>query len=157
MPEALSREQLIQELMSAYEQLIVAATEADRRGVIRRGNTWGPREVVVHLAGWEIIAVGHISGVAAGKPSAFATAGEAWQHVMDDAINQALVTLAGEQSLDTLCDILRQAYQRDIERLMTLDDAIMQPGAYAYERTMGDIDHCREHTKALQAGEQIDR
>jgi hypothetical protein len=37
------------------------------------------------------------------------------QTMMNDAINAALVVLIGEQPLETLCDILRQAYHRNSE------------------------------------------
>jgi hypothetical protein len=37
------KEQLIQKLAEAFEQLIGTATEAAQRGVSRQGDRWGPR------------------------------------------------------------------------------------------------------------------
>jgi hypothetical protein len=146
--EAMSKEQLLRELVDAFEQLIGVATDATQRGVTRQGNTWGPREIVAHLAGWEVMATVRIPKIAAGMPP-FEEADEARQAVMDDAVNATIVTLIGEQALDTLCGILRQSYQRDIEMLRSLDDTFFQPGEYVYERTKGVIEHCQEHMQEL--------
>jgi hypothetical protein len=61
----MSKEQLLQELAEAFEQLIGTATEAAQRGVTRQGDTWGPREIVAHLAGWEVMATVRIPKIAA--------------------------------------------------------------------------------------------
>ena len=145
----MSKEQLIQELTDAFEQLIRTANEVAQRDVIRK-DTWGPREVVAHLAGWEVIATVRIPEIVAGMPP-FEYEDEAQQTVMDDAINATIVTLIGNQSLDTLCDILRQSYLRDIEMLQKLDEKYFQPGEYVYERTKGVIEHCQEHIEQLQS------
>jgi hypothetical protein len=50
--EGMSKEQLIQGFADAFEQVIGAAIEAERRGVTRQGDRWGPREIVAHMAGW---------------------------------------------------------------------------------------------------------
>jgi len=71
------------------------------------------------------------------------------QTVMNDAINAAMVTLMGEQSLEALCDMLRQTYQRNIELLRTLNERYFQSGDYVYERTKAVIDHCQEHRQQL--------
>jgi hypothetical protein len=65
--------------------------------------------------------------------------------VMNDAINATIVTIAGDQPLDALSGILRQAYRRTVEILRPLDESFFQPGAYVYERTLSAIDHCQEH------------
>ncbi len=57
--------------------------------------------------------------------------------------------MLGDQSLDTVCGILRQAYQSDIEILRKLDETFFQPGEYVYERTKGAIEHCEEHGQDL--------
>jgi hypothetical protein len=61
----MSKEQLLQELAEPFEQLIGTATEAEQRGVTRQGDTWGPREIVAHLAGWEVMATVRIPKIAA--------------------------------------------------------------------------------------------
>jgi hypothetical protein len=147
--DTMSKEQLLQELVEAFEQLIAAATSAAQRGVTRQGDTWGPREIVAHLAGWEIMATVRVPHVAAGMPPSFEYADETQQMVMNDAINATIVTMVGEQPLDTVCGILRQAYQRDIEMLRKLDDTFFQPGEYVYERTKDVIEHCHEHLQDL--------
>ncbi len=144
----MSKEQLLQELANAFEQLIGTATEAAQRGVTRQGDTWGPREIVAHLAGWEVMAIVRIPKIVAGMPP-FEDTDETRQAVMDDAINATIVTMIGEQPLETVCGILCRAYQRDIKMLRSLDETFFQPGEYVYERTKGVIEHCQEHLQAL--------
>ena len=144
----MSKEQLIQELAEAFEQLITTATEAAQRGVTRQGDRWGPREVVAHLAGWEVMATVRIPKIVAGMQPLEETNRER-QVVMNDAINATIVTMIGDQSLSTVCGILRQAYQRDLEILRNLDDTSFQPGEYVYERTRSVIAHCQEHGQKL--------
>src|SRR5437764_14541032 len=100
----MSREQLLQELMAAFEQLIATATEAAQRGVSRSADSWGPREVIAHMAGWEVIATVHVPSIAAGMAPLFNYAGE--QHkVLNEAINATFVTMIGDQPFATICDI----------------------------------------------------
>jgi hypothetical protein len=136
--------QLLQEFAAAYERIIAAASLAEQSGKASQADGWGPREVVAHLAGWEVMATIRIPHIVAGTPPMeFSAAAQA--RVMNDAINTALVTLAGDQPLETLCGKLRQAYRRTVEILTPLDDGHFQPGQYVYERTKGVIAHCQEH------------
>ena len=144
----MTKDQLLQEFAKAYEQCINTATEAAQHGVTSQTDRWGPREMIAHLAGWEVIASVRLPKIVAGMPPA-EFADETQQTVMDDAINAALVTLIGDQSLDTLCDMLRHAYQRNVALLRTLDDTFFQPNEYVYERTKGVIEHCQEHMDML--------
>jgi hypothetical protein len=144
----MSKEQLLQELADAFERSIETAKKAAQRGVTREGDTWGPREIVAHLAGWEVMATVRVPRIVAGM-APFDEADDARQEVMDDAINATIVTMIGDQSLDTVCDILRRAYQSDIEMLRKLDEKLFQPGEYVYERTKRAIEHCQEHAQAL--------
>ncbi len=141
MPEAMSKEQLLQEFAAAYEQLIATASRAAQHGATRQGDTWGPREIVGHLAGWEVLAGVRISQVVAGMPP---FEFNETPHIAD-AINAMIVTLIGEQSLDTLCGMLRHAYQHNVELLKKLDNSFFQSGQYVYERTKAVIEHCQEH------------
>ena len=59
---------MLQEVTEAFEHLIAAAQDAAQRGVTRQADAWGPREIVAHLAGWEVLASVRISQIAAGKP-----------------------------------------------------------------------------------------
>ena len=144
----MTREQLIEEFAAAYERLIGLAAEAARRGMTREGETWGPREIVAHLAGWEVMATVRVPKVAAGM-APIEIADEAQEAVMNDAINATIVAMIGDQSLDDVCDILRQAYRRDIAILRTLDERCFQSGEYVYERTRSAIEHCQEHDEVL--------
>ncbi len=146
----MSKKQLLQEFADAYEKVIDAATGAAQHGVTHKGDTWGPREVVAHLAGWEIMATVRIPSIVAGMPPLEET-DEAREAVMNDAINATIVAMIGNQSLEVVCNILRQAYQRDIEILKKLDDTFFQPGEYVYERTKSAIEHCQEHAQELAA------
>lgn len=150
MPDAMSTDQLIQELAAAFERLIETATQAAARGVTTVDGEWGPREIVAHLAGWEVMATVRVPKIAAGMPP-LEEPDEARQQVMNDAINATIVTMIGDQSLETVCVLLRQAYQRDIAMLRALDAAHFQPGEYVYERTSGVIEHCQEHGDQLTA------
>src|SRR5438067_11153967 len=144
----MSKEQLLQELVDAYEKVIRTATEAAQRGVSRQGDTWGPREIVAHLAGWEVMATVRIPHIAAGMPP-LEEADETRQAVMDDAINATIVTMVGDQPLETVCGLLRQAYQSDVEMLSKMDETFFQPGEYVFERTKAVIEHCQEHMQVL--------
>lgn len=144
----MSKEQLLQEFAQAYEQLMETAALAAQRGMTQGRDGWGPREIVGHLAGWEVMASVRIPRIVAGMPPAEFT-DPTQQTMMNDAINAAMVTLIGEQPLETLCEISRQAYLRNIEMLMTLDERFFQPGDYVYERTKAVIDHCHEHMQQL--------
>jgi hypothetical protein len=141
--DSLSKEQLLQEFTAAYERLIETATQAAQRDAPAK-DTWGPREVVAHLAGWEIMANVRIPPILAGMaPLEFGEPAQA--RVMNDAINATIVTIAGDQPLDTLCGMLRQAYHRTLEILEPVDGSSFVPGTYVYERTRGVIHHCQEH------------
>jgi hypothetical protein len=144
----MSKEQLLQEFAQAYEQLMETAALAAQRGMTQGRDGWGPREIVGHLAGWEVMASVRIPRIVAGMPPAEFT-DPSQQTMMNDAINAAMVTLIGEQPLETLCDLLRQTYKRNIELLRSLDDTFFQPGDYVYERTKAAISHCQEHMHRL--------
>ncbi len=148
MPDAMTKDQLIAALAEAFEQFITTATEAEARGVTRQGAAWGPREFVAHLAGWEVMATVRVPAIVAGMPP-LEERDAAWETVMNNALNATMVTLIGDQSLATVCGILRQAYQQDIAILQTLDDRFFRPGEYVYERTRGVIEHCQEHSEDL--------
>ncbi len=144
----MAKEELLQEFADAYERLIETAIEAERRGITHTADGWGPRAVVAHLAGWEVMASVRVPAVAAGMaPLEFED--EAQNRVMNDAINGAFVALVGDQPLEAVCGTLRQAYRRNVEFLRTLDDRFFQPGEYVYERTQGVIEHCQEHGEML--------
>lgn len=148
MTDAMPKEQLLQELASAFERVIAAATAAAQRGMPANVDGWGPREFAAHLAGWEVMAAVRVPRIAAGM-APLEEADEARQAVMTDAINATIIAMIGDQSLAAVCDILRQAYRRDIAILRSLDERFFQPGEYVYERTRGVIEHCQEHIEDM--------
>jgi hypothetical protein len=153
MADAMSKGQLLRELATAFEQVIHTATAAAARGVTRIGETrtgdgWGPREIVAHLAGWEMMATVRVPRIVAGMRPLEEPDPERAQ-VMNDAINATIVAMIGDQSLETVCGILRRAYQRDLDILAGLDERFFQPGEYVYERTQAVIEHCHEHMENL--------
>ncbi|GCE28999.1 hypothetical protein KDA_44830 [Dictyobacter alpinus] len=144
------QEQLLQKFADAYEQTIAAATEATQRGITGKANKWGPREIIAHLAGWEVLAAQRIPYIAAGM-APFAESDEQRQSIMDNALNAMMVTMIGDQSFEQVCGILRHAYQDTIAMLRKLDEKSFQPGTYAYERTVDVLDHCKEHIDQISA------
>ena len=150
MAEGENRAQVVQAFTDTYERVIATALAAAQRGMTGGVDQWGPREVVAHLAGWEVMATVRLPAIAAGlAPLDFDD--PAQLAVLDDAINATIATMIGDQPLAALVDILRGAYRRDIAFLETLDDARFQPGMYVYERTKGVIEHCEEHLQPLRA------
>lgn len=146
--DRLSKDELLHEFTAAYERIIAVATDAAQRGMTAAPDGWGPREIIAHLAGWEMMATVRVPAVAAGMaPLEFPE--PAQNRVMNDAINGAFVALAGDQPIEAVCATLRQAYQRDLAFLRTLDNHFFQPGEYVYERTYGVIEHCQEHSETL--------
>jgi hypothetical protein len=144
----MTKDELLRAFVDAYERLMAMAVVAEQRGVGRADDGWGPREIVAHLAGWEMMATVRVPVVAGGMaPIEFAD--EAQNQVMNDAINGAFVALVGDQPLEAICGILRRAYQQDVAFLQTLDERYFQPGEYVYERTYGIIEHCQEHSEML--------
>src|SRR5579859_7380551 len=99
----MSKEQLLQEVAEAFEDLIAVAQDAAQRGLTSQAGAWGPREVVTHLAGWEVIATVHVPKVAAGMPPLFAYADKTQQTVLNEALNATMVTLVADQPLATAC------------------------------------------------------
>ena len=144
----MTKDELLRAFADAYERLMAVAIAAEQRGVGRTDDGWGPREIVAHLAGWEMMATVRVPAVAGGMaPIEFADAAQ--NRVMNDAINGAFVALVGDQPLEAICNVLRQAYQRDAAFLQTLDERFFQPGEYVYERSYGIIEHCQEHSEML--------
>jgi periplasmic divalent cation tolerance protein len=147
--EETSKERLLQDLIAAHERLLIAATEAQQRGISHQRDGWGPREILAHVAGWEAMAVSRIPRIIAGMPPITYDSEE--QHAaMDDAINAMVVTMIGEQSFEAVCTIFHKTYLADAEIIRGLDEAHVRPGSYVYERIKAAIAHCYEHIQALE-------
>lgn len=140
----MSKEQLVQELADTYEQAIVLALQ----GRQVHPAAWGAREIIAHLAGWEIITGVRLPGIVAGM-SPVACPDRAQQLLMDDAINAALVGMIGDQSLAAICELLRRAYRSTLSVLQTFDDRCFQLDAPVYAYVRESIEHCLEHRGQL--------
>ncbi len=133
------KEQLLQTLNEAHKQLIAAAVDAHKRVNVREGE-WGPREVLAHIMGWEAEAAARIPLLVAGHlPVKYS----------DETFNAAIITAIGNQPFDEICNLLRQAHQRLIGVLTTLDDDIFVPGNPVHTRVEAIIHHNLEHAHAL--------
>jgi hypothetical protein len=144
----MTKEHLLQAFAQAYEKLITTVSLSEQRGVNRTPGSWGPREIVAHLIGWEVMAsVCNPRTLADMPPAEFTDPTQAT--AMNDAINAACITLVGEQSRAPLCAMLRQAYQRNVEMLRSLEDRFFQPDAYVHRWTQAVIEHCQEHVEQL--------
>lgn len=145
--QALSREQLLKEFGAAYERLIARAQQV--KSDLKGPRPWGARDIVAHLAGWELMAGVRIPHIVAGM-APLEEEDPKRADVMNDAINAAFTGLTVDEDLNRLCGVLRQAYQRTVELLKRLDDRFFQPGDYIYQRTKGVIEHCEEHLEMLE-------
>ena len=86
----MSKELLLQEFAEAYEERIEKASQEVQRGVTQKQGRWGPREIVGHLAGWEVMASVRIPRIVPGIPPAeFADTTQ--QTMVNDAINSAMI------------------------------------------------------------------
>jgi periplasmic divalent cation tolerance protein len=147
--EALSKSQLIQKLADAHEQLIEVATLAHQRGMICNDDGWGPREILAHIAGWETMAAVRIPKIVAGIPP-ISYVNEEQHAASDDNTNATVIAMIGQQSFDDIRQILRDAYQRDIQMLNELDESLFHPNNYVYKRTIAAINHCNDRKQGLE-------
>ncbi len=143
-----NKEQLIYALIEAHEGLIDAASAAHERGISCKGEQWGPREIMAHVAGWEAHAMALIPRIQAGVPP-MRYVSDVQHTAVDNAVNAAVIAVLGDQSFDSVRDILRQAYQRDVQMLESLDDGVFVPDNYVYKRVKAAIDHVHEHAREL--------
>lgn len=133
------KEQLLEALNEAHEQLIVAAVDANKRVRVQEGE-WGPREVLAHIMGWEAEAAARIPLLAAGQPPV---------KYSDETFNAAIITAIGNQSFEEICQLLRQAHQRLLGVLTHVDEALFVSGHPVQTRVEAIIHHNLEHAHAL--------
>jgi hypothetical protein len=112
----MSKEQLLQELAEAFERLIGTATEAAQRGVSRQGDRWGPRQIVAHLAGWEVMATVRIPKIAAGMPP-LEEANQARQAHYSRTSSSQLFKVNGSTCLHLASSTCRDVTSLDRQRL----------------------------------------
>ncbi len=132
------RIELLQSLEAAHEKLIAAAINADTRGV---KGSWGPREILAHVVGWEVIAIECLPGLLPAEAPAPLTY---------DAVNLAMATLVGDHPIETIRNMLYQVHQRFLQLSEVQNDASFVPGHPIYERTKAAIAHSLEHGQELE-------
>src|SRR5258708_994388 len=129
------RDQLLQTLDETHTGLITAAMDSTARGM---KGPWGPREILAHVVGWEAVAIAYLPQLLEGN------------ELLERAINIAMVTLVGDQSIETLSDMLYQVHQRFIQMPEVQDEVSFVPGHAAYERAKAAIAHSLEHVRELE-------
>ena len=147
--EAVSKEQLIRTFDAAYDELLAAAFAVVERGIVFQEGEWGPREVLVHIAGWAAEATVRIPQVVAGSPP-IVYANDTQHSAIDNAFNAAVIVIAGIQSFDQVSALAQQTHQQFVHMLQSQDDSIFIPGNYAYERLLAVIHHHLQHAQELE-------
>ncbi len=137
----LSKRQVIHAFDQAHEQLLLAAKSAVQRGERIPQGEWGPREVLAHIAGWGAEATSRLPKVAQGTPPL---------QYDDDAFNDAIIAMIGEQSFEQISTILQRTHERFVQMLQALDEPLFVPGNPVYERLRAVIEHHIEHTQRLR-------
>lgn len=103
--EGALKEELLQQFEQAHEKLASSAIAAAARGITRKEEQWGPREVLAHIVGWSTEATEHIPRIIAGEPPL---------KYDDEAFNVAIITVLGDQPFDVVLDMFRRSHQRYI-------------------------------------------
>ena len=147
--KVLLKEHLIRAFDAAYDELLAAAVAAVERESVLQEGEWGPREVLIHSAGWAAEATVRIPQVIAGSPPVV-YADDAQHDAIDDAFNAAVIVIAGNQSFDQVFAIMQQTHQRFVHMLQAQDESIFVPGNYVYERVLAVILHHLQHAQELE-------
>ncbi len=100
----------------------------------------GPREILAHVVGWEVVAMACLPRL---LPS------EALAPLTYDALNLAMVTLIGDQPIEVFRDMLSQAHERFLRMSEVQEDTSFVPGHPIYGRTKAAVGHCLEHVQEL--------
>lgn len=140
--EGTRKEELLQQFEQAHERLAASAAVASGRGITRREDQWGPREVLAHIVGWNVEATERIPRIIAGEPPL---------KYDDEAFNVAIITVLGDQPFDVVLNMFRQSHQRYIQMLSAQNEAVFVPGHPVYRRIQAVIEHHHEHAQGLDA------
>jgi hypothetical protein len=135
-----TKEQLLGAFDEAHEKLIEAANAAVERGVVAQGGSWGPREILAHIAGWAVEATERLPKIIAGAPALVYD---------DDAFNAAIITILGDQSYTQVQNIGEWTHQHFVQMLRVQDDSVFVPGNPVYERVKAVIQHHLQHAGEL--------
>jgi len=139
--EGTLKEELLRQFERAHQRLAAAASAAAARGITRRGEQWGPREVLAHIVGWSAEATERLPRIIAGAPPLTYD---------DEAFNTAILTVLGDQPFEAVLAMFRQTYQRYVQMLSAQDSAVFVPGHPVYQRIQAVIEHHDEHAQGLE-------
>ena len=145
-----TKEQLIQAFDEAYTKLIVAVTQAVKRGMKAQDNEWGPREILAHIVGWAVKTTEILPQIAAGLPP-LTYASDLQHDAIDEAFNTAFITILGDQPFEQVLPLAHQTHQHFVQMLRAQDEKIFVPGNAVYERLQRVIDHHLQHAQELEA------
>ncbi len=138
----MSKDELLGAFAEAHDDLLIAADAAVTRGDPHGadGYEWGVREVLAHIAGWEVEATQRLPQLMAGAPARDYDA---------DTFNVDAVAAHEAQSLHEVRASLERAYARLVTLLDGLDEATFAPGGVAREWVTALTRHNHEHARAL--------
>jgi len=140
-----SKDELLGAFAEAHDDLLIAADAAVTRGDPHDDGGWGVREVLTHIAGWEVEATQRLPQLMAGAPA---------RDYDVDTFNAAAVAAYEGQSLHEVRDSLERAYARLLNLLDGLDEATFTPGGVAREWVTALTRHDHEHARALMGGRE---
>ncbi|MCA1598079.1 MAG: ClbS/DfsB family four-helix bundle protein, partial [Chloroflexi bacterium] len=140
-----SKDELLGAFAEAHDDLLIAADAAVTRGDPHGADGWGVREVLTHIAGWEVEATQRLPQLMAGAPA---------RDYDVDTFNVAAVAAHEGQSLHEVRASLEQAYARLVTLLDGLDEAAFAPGGVAWEWVTALTRHNHEHARALMGGRE---
>lgn len=140
--ESTLKEELLQQFGRAHERLAAAASAAAARGITRRGDQWGPREILAHIVGWSAEATERLPRIIAGAPPLTYD---------DEAFNTAVLTVLGDQPFEAVITLFRQTHRRYVQMLSAQDGAVFVPDHPVYRRIQAVIEHHDAHAQGLEA------
>lgn len=140
---------IIRAFDAVYDELLAVAVAVVEQGIVFQQGEWGPREVLIHIAGWATEATVRIPQVIADSPPVV-YADDTQHGVIDDAFNAAVIIIAGNQSFDQVSALMQQTHQRFVHMLQAQDESIFVPGNYVYERVLVVIRHHLQHSQELE-------
>lgn len=143
----MSKDEMLGAFAETHDSLLIAADAAVTRGNPHGadGLGWGVREVLAHIAGWEVEATQRLPQLMAGAPARDYDA---------DTFNAAAVAAYEGQSLHEVRDSLERVHARLLNLLAGLDEAAFAPGGVAEEWVSALTRHSRAHARALMGGRE---
>jgi hypothetical protein len=134
------KEQILHAFAEAHEKLLITATKVVTRGAAP-AETWGPQEILAHIAAWEAEAFQRIPLLAT----------DASDKTYDaDLFNAGAVAAIGDRSFEQIERELRQTHQRLIDLLEAQEERAFAPEGYAQEWITASIRHSLEHAQELE-------